>query len=385
MASLRRKIGSPFWFACFVRPDGTRTQRSTKETKRDKAMKIAVEWEQAARQRYSEAQFRRVLSDIHTEIHGTPLECPSFATYSARWLANKTVEAKAVTASAYKMVARDFTTFLGDRAKQPLHYVTTSIIAEWRDGRAKKTTPATATNNLKILRVLFGSAWREGLIPDNPAAKVATLKSEAAERRPFTIPEIKAVLAVASAEWKGMVLAGLYTGQRLRDIALLTWANVDMGQGIIRLKTSKTGRSQILPIAAPLRAYLAGLDAGDKPRAPLFPEAHKIATENQASAQLSRQFSELLVDAGLAPEQTEAEKKHESTGKGRSARRERNGLSFHCLRHTATSLLKMAGVSEAVARDIIGHDSAAMSDHYTHTDEASKRAAVEKLPDVTKG
>jgi integrase len=52
------------------------------------------------------------------------------------------------------------------------------------------------------------------------------------------------------------------------------------------------------------------------------------------------------------------------------------------LRHTATSLLKAAGVSEAVARDIIRHKSAEVSRHYTHVDEASKRTALNKLPDL---
>jgi integrase len=32
-------------------------------------------------------------------------------------------------------------------------------------------------------------------------------------------------------------------------------------------------------------------------------------------------------------------------------------LPFHSLRHTATTLLKSAGVSDAVAREFIGHDS----------------------------
>ncbi|NDJ14627.1 MAG: integrase, partial [Acidobacteriia bacterium] len=50
--------------------------------------------------------------------------------------------------------------------------------------------------------------------------------------------------------------------------------------------------------------------------------------------------------------------------------------------HTATSLLKNAGVSEVVARDIIGHDSAAVSANYTHVDEDTKRKAVDLLPDI---
>jgi len=383
MASLRKKLQSPYWFACFVKPDGTRTQRSTKQKKRADAQAVADEWEKAARKRYSEAQFRRVLSDIHTEIHGTPLESPSFATYGAQWLARKAVEAKPVTHSAYKLVVTEFSSFLGDRASQPLHYVTTGQITAWRDGRAVKTSPATASNNIKILRVLFASAWREGLIPDNPAAKVETLRSNSAERRPFTLKEVKAALAVASPEWRGMILAGIYLGQRLKDIALLSWANVNLERSEIHLRTSKTDRSQILPIAAPFLAYLTELEVGDDPNAPIFPEAHRIATENQAVAQLSRQFAALLVTAGLAKKPSKLATKHESTGKGRSAPRDRNGLSFHCLRHTATTWLKMAGVSEAVTRDLIGHDSATMSNHYTHTDEKSKRSAIDLLPDIT--
>ena len=37
-----------------------------------------------------------------------------------------------------------------------------------------------------------------------------------------------------------------------------------------------------------------------------------------------------------------------------------NPLSFHSLRHTAATLLRMTGSSEAVAREIIGHDSASV-------------------------
>jgi integrase len=61
----------------------------------------------------------------------------------------------------------------------------------------------------------------------------------------------------------------------------------------------------------------------------------------------------------------------------------RSEVTFHSLRHTAASLLKNAGVSETVARDIIGHESAAISRHYTHIHEGSKRKALAKLPDIT--
>jgi integrase len=100
------------------------------------------------------------------------------------------------------------------------------------------------------------------------------------------------------------------------------------------------------------------------------------------SSPLSQQFHDLLVSAGLAKPRPPERK---STGKGRDTPREHSEISFHSLRHTATSLLKAAGVSESVTRDIIGHESAEISRHYTHVDEDAKRAAIARLPDVTNG
>jgi len=68
---------------------------------------------------------------------------------------------------------------------------------------------------------------------------------------------------------------------------------------------------------------------------------------------------------------------------GRSGRRESGGLGFHCLRHTATTLLKRAGASDVVAREIIGHDTAAVSRTYSHIDTATLRNAIDTMPDLT--
>ena len=193
-------------------------------------------------------------------------------------------------------------------------------------------------------------------------------------RRPFTLKEIKRILRVASDEWRGIVLFGLYSGQRLGDIARLTWANVDLSRGELALVSRKTKRRIQIPLAAPLQNFLLGMDAGDDPRAPLFPKA--FAAKRTGS--LSNQFHAIMADAGLVEPRS-----HRSTGKGRDSRRAFNELSFHALRHTATSLIKNAGVSPAVVADIIGHDSPAISAHYTHIEESAKRRAVDLLPDVT--
>ena len=382
MAPLRRRVGTQFWFACFTDPNGRRVQRSTKTSDRKLAAKIAAQWEEVATKRATEAQTRRVLSSLHEQIHGSPLTAFTVQSFTNQWLARKKGETRAVTHSAYKGAVDDFLDHIGPKKDQSVTYVTPAMVSAWRDASATKATARTANNKLKILRVCLQDAWRDGLLPDgNPAAKVRTLEVSDSSRRPLTIPEIRAILSVATDSWKGMVLAGLYTGQRLKDLAGLTWASVDLQRGEIRLQTSKTRRRQFIPIAQPLRAYFEGLPSSDSSKTPVFPELYPHAVKAGGSAVLSAQFHDLLAEAGLVKGRSA---KKRGTGKGRDAAREKTEISFHSLRHSATSLLKQAGVSESVAMDLIGHDSAAMSANYTHTDASARRAAVDSLPDVTK-
>lgn len=184
---------------------------------------------------------------------------------------------------------------------------------------------------------------------------------------------------MADAEWCSLILFGLYTGQRLGDLARLTWANLDLQQNELRLSTSKTGRRQIIPLAGPLRRHVQNLHASNDPRQPLHPRAFASVEKSGKVGTLSRQFYELMADAGMV-----SVKKHRASenGDGRSGRREISEISFHALRHTATSFMKNAGVSPAIVQDIIGHDTEAVSAHYTHIDESAKRSALEKLPDI---
>ncbi len=50
----------------------------------------------------------------------------------------------------------------------------------------------------------------------------------------------------------------------------------------------------------------------------------------------------------------------------------------------AVTMLKAAGVSDFIAREIVGHESAAVSRQYTHLTTDDKRTAMQRLPDVTR-
>ena len=223
----------------------------------------------------------------------------------------------------------------------------------------------------------LGEAVRQGLLTVNPAVRVKLLKSsKESKRRAFTLPEIKRVLKACGddVEWRGLILFGLYLGQRLGDLAKLTWRAVNLDSGEIAFTTRKTGRRIVLPLVQPLIDYLSALPSSDNPNAYIFPNA----AAHERTNSLSNQFREILADAGLVEP-----RRHEKTKQGRDQAREPSEISFHSLRHSAVTMLKAAGVSDFIAREIVGHESAAISRQYTHLTTDDKRAAMQRLPDVT--
>ena len=384
MASLRRFPRTKYWFACFTMPDGRRVQRSTRETSRTKAQAKANQFEAAAKERMKARQVHRVLADIYRAAHNEELPDSTARTFFATWLARRKHETKLATWMVYRRRVHVFEQFLGVRADRPLGEIAREDIQRFRDSEVERVAAATTNVTIKILRAIFEDARRDNLISDNPAKDVRSLESSPAQRRPFTVEELRAIVAHADPEWRSLVHFGLYCGLRLSDIALLTWQNVDWAADEIRLRTGKTGRVVAIPISSPLRRHIeANLTAGDDPTAPVHPRAYRTVALAGRTGTLSNQFAALLAVAGLAEKRTHAAKdKQAPKGSGRRTRRASSQVSFHSLRHTATSLMKNAGISPAIVQDIIGHDSAEMSAHYTKIESASKRKALEALPDL---
>jgi integrase len=174
-----------------------------------------------------------------------------------------------------------------------------------------------------------------------------------------------------------MILFGLYSGQRLGDVATLRWNNIDLARNELRLSTRKTGKTMILPLAAPLRKHIKSLRFADDPSAAIHPKAFDLVERQHKTGNLSNQFADLLAAAGLREK-----KNHKSTGKGRGSRRIVEPLSFHSLRRTATTILHEAGVPAAVARALIGHDSEAIHELYVSVGREALQKAAAALPEI---
>ena len=354
-----------------------------KTTNKKLAQKLAEDYEAVARNHITEAQVCRVLGDLHRMTTGVVLGSITVRGYLNQWLKAKNGTVSDSTKLAYESAVREFCEFLGERADLELLYLTTGDIAGFRDHVASTRVPATANNRLKILRVAFQQAWRDGIIDDNPAAKVPMMKASRCdtERRAFTLPELKKLLGAATGEWRGLILFGVYTGQRLGDIVRLHWSNVDLQTDTVALTTQKTQRRQILPIAKPLRRWLdEQKDLNEVGNTVIFPSLFAQIVKTGRVGPLSNQFYELLTEAGLVSSRSH---KKNADRDGRNGRRTQSNLSFHSLRHTATSLMKNAGVSPAIVQKFVGHDSKAVSQHYTHIELAALRKATEALPEIT--
>lgn len=401
MASIHKQGEKPNWFCAFYDPEGFRRFRSTGTTNPRIAKTICVNIERAASLaragRLSNEKALKLIretcaaieethgplaaSQAHdvlkgnveefVKVAGGELSTYTVKTWLTSWLAGKTDASKA-TVGDYKRIVDLFIEFLGARADRALTTLREKQIEDFKAHLANRVSPSTVNKAVKVLKAAFANAVAKRQLEFSPAEHVASIETESAERRPFTAGELKRLITAAPPEWQTMILVGFYTGLRLRDCAGLTWREVDLAGGVIAVETQKTGRKQVLPIAEPLARHLHTL-AGDDPDAPLCPSLH-----GREASKLSAAFYDVMVSAQLAPKRG-----HQSTGKGRDGKRDGSRISFHSLRYNTTSALKSSGVSDSVAMDIVGHETASVSRNYTKIADEAKRAAINKLPDIT--
>jgi integrase len=409
MASITKDSNdrSPFFTACvtaFVGRSRRQWKRSTGTTDRKLAQRVADELEEAAQGRRSADEIKAFLATIKTDLRawraahnvfddvlrkttGHGLGSKTTRGYIDEWLARNAGTLAQATFAKYQKTAASLYAALGGKADQDMAALRVEDIAAFRNAEAKRVSKSTANHALKIVRVFFAAAERDGVISRNVARLVRKERDSRAEkvrRRAFTLPELQRILARCDDEWRSLVLFGFYTGARLGDLAALTWQAVDLATATLHYTSRKTGCAISLPLPKPLADHIARLPAGDDPKAPLHPRAYAVLAKQGRVGQLSNQFHDILADAGLVPPRPHAPAAGAGTP-GRRGRRAPSEISFHALRHTAVSLLKSAGVSDAVARDIVGHESEAVSRLYTHIEDSAKRAALNKLPVIGDG
>lgn len=402
MASVRKKKGSANWFACFVLPTGhtdgkgrailRRVQRSTGLTDRERALQVAITYERAARaaveKRWVESSARRFLAEINALAGVRVAEVEPANVFLRRWVNGRKSSLAKASFERYEGVVEAFILFLGDEAGVPILDVTPLKIAGFRDAEtAAGKTPSTVNKSLMVLRQAFAEAQVLLGLDRNPADElnVKNAKKARQKRRAFTFDQFRLLVDRTSPDyrnpdagnykdyaldpdWRTLVMLCGYTGGRQQEVAQLRWEQVDLKGRRLTLVRTKTSDEHWLPIHPALQAHLEARWADKGRSQQVLPYLSTLQRRR-----ISNAFRvQILPRIGIKQEYANR------GGKGRTLAE----YSVHSLRHSLSTWLEDAGVSEMMRMRIVGHEDEGVSRGYTHTELTRAAAEMAKVPAV---
>jgi hypothetical protein len=193
VAYLRRFPRSPYWYACFADAGGKWLQRSTKETDRRRALKIADRYEEATRSArlgfLVEQQARKVIGEIYEISNREALRSDSVQDFFVRWLGRVKVESSPKTYQRYEGVTKRFLEWLGPRAKLSIAHLSSVEIVAFRDYLARQHSPSSVNLSLAAIQAALSRAFDDRLVDVNEASRVPRLEDDPnrkQHRRAFT-------------------------------------------------------------------------------------------------------------------------------------------------------------------------------------------------------
>jgi integrase len=358
-----------------LRPDGSpMTARDLRARAEEVCRAIERDIQIEQQGAVTEANLRRILSETLQRVEGRALAHPSVREWLEQWINTRKGAIAERTRLKYVQVKDDFLKSLGRRSEVKLESIGLADFVQFRDQLLEEGRSPQTVNHLvrKVLASPFGLAVKLGIIASTPVAHLPALKSTRIEKGVFTPEEISKLVAVASLDWKGVILVGYFTGARLKDACNLRWGNVDLVNKTITFRAGKTGQIITVTIHPELEEHLLSPSrkVSDDPNTFLFPSL--AGKSGGGKSGLSMAFKRLMEKAGV--EAGVARLKAGKKGRSFALR------SFHSLRHSFISALANAGVASELRRTLSGHSSEEMHAVYTHHELETIRKAVTSIP-----
>lgn len=344
--SLYRRAGSKFWWSkLYVRGSVVRfsTGEGTKTAALRKEREEADKLERAAK-----AESTR-----------------SVATLAGQFLehAEATNRSPATRAMMERHLATLIQPFLGDH--KDASTITIKDVEDYKAMRMRVVKPQTVAKELSTFRQMlrFGGEvlkiFRPGEIPNTRNPRLAKYEPK---WRLLTEKELTA-LVVALSEAAGRkssetvpyFILLMNTGMRSGEAASLQWGWLDLDKREIHLpaEATKTRTARTVPLNDSALAALKSIKGDEKRVGRVFRyKTHYAAWHNAVRA------------AGLA------------AALPAGVKRRTSGIRPHDLRHSYGSLLYTAGTSTPEVRDILGHVTLMMANHYAHTFRERLHTAV---------
>lgn len=412
MASVhKRKKRSPYWYGAYRTADGKVKFKSTGvsvtepesvalhvctgwETaeiekarralpeKREQAKAVSAELEKVSdagrKGRLTESLALEAMSAIYQQYGHGRMPDLTVRKHFDCWLDGKSVAG--ATRVLYRRVADAFLAHLAERADNWVGLVTKHDAESFR--LAQITRPKTVRKTMRILRGAFQYAVDNDQIASNPVKKDkrGTKKENGPTRRAFTMDEFERILGACDGEWRGLVLFGYYTGQRLNDIRLLKWSAIDLVKQRVHFHTQKTGDDLVRKLHPVLADWLEkSLPSSDNAEAFVFPRAATI----KHVGTVSNYFADILTKAGLRDAREHPKFKAEGSP-GKNGKHKTGLPCFHMLRHSFATHCKDLGGSDKTVADATGHSVLVSTTTYVHPNQAAIDDLIMKLPDITK-
>lgn len=210
-----------------------------------------------------------------------------------------------------------------------------SDFAAYRDERAKSVRSSSIRNELYLLSNLYVVASREWDMPflKNPVRSVRKPPPDPARDRRLKPGEFDKLIE-ASAGYTHLIQIieiAIETAMRQSEIVGLQWADVDLDAGKAQLRKTKNGKPRVVPLTLRARAIIKSVQKFDESRV-FAPSAGYV----------SLAFGRICKRAGIID------------------------LTFHDLRHEATSRLIEKGLNVMEVMAITGHQDMSMLKRYTH-------------------
>jgi len=230
---------------------------------------------------------------------------------------------------------------------------------------------------LTSLKTLISYAQDNGMVAQNVARGVKIKSAEranggamdAGDKMP-TKDELRAMIEKVSGRWRPFIVTAIFTGMRASELRGLPWDNVDLEQGVIRVRQradawgtigapkSKAGNRDI-PLAPmvinTLKEWKLECPKGDLNL--VFPNT--VGNVEYHSNIWNRGFGPLQIECGITADSGRKDKEGNPILKGK--------YGLHALRHAAASLFIEQGWTPKRVQTVIGHASIQMTfDLYGH-------------------
>ena len=342
MASIYRKKGNDVWYYC-IAYEGKKYQGTTKTTDKQSAKLIAE-----AKQ-----------TDIAREKNDLPALKKTVVNFTTAWekyiksLPNgkETVKNKLFAYAHFKPF---WNRNIAEITIQDLeHYQLQrklELIEMPKNAEKREQDINFRWVNLEIatLRHFYNYCIKSGYIEKNPAAGIKKL-NELSRLKTLSDEDINKLIARATNKLtRDLITFLIYTGCRKGEILNLKWDDVDMKNGIIAIKGTKTKYDRYIPISEALRGVLEGIERNQ--------DSLYIFNKNGTKlGDFKKSFHTACRNAGL------------------------KDLRIHDLRHVFASKMVMNGTSLYITGELLGHRTTQMTKRYSHLVPDTLKKAVDDV------